>query len=69
MYVKLRDFKDMLTFLSNKYEVSQDWLIRNGVYLLYMTCDGLKKHIIDVEGCLLCEEEAFKGINKFIDGE
>ena len=66
MTVSLKDFKDVLDFLSNKYDIDKEWIIRNGVWLLYMCCDGLKHHTIDAEYLLLSEEKVFK---RFIDEE
>lgn len=61
MTVKLEDFKDMLDYLSNKYDLSKEYIIRNAVYILYMCCDGSVSHIIDAEAILNRDQSIFKG--------
>lgn len=66
MTIKLDDFKFILDKLSDKYDISKEWIIRNSVYLMYMLCDGVSIHQVDAESILLSDDIAFKGFNKWI---
>lgn len=66
MIINNYDFKEMLDYLSNKYDISKEWILRNGVYLLYQLCDGLVSHEVDAESLLLSEDIAFRSFDKWI---